>query len=684
MVLQSKTGKLKAREAVSKKGWEASGVKNVKTGTPRSRRLISDLTNKNARLLEETKEALEHQKVTSEVLQVIGRSMADTQPVFEQIIDSIERLFDCKQTAVFLAPGDDFLHLAARRGSGVEKIDHLYPQPIDQTSAAGMLRGQSYVPDARHAQDGSPVLRRVVEMIGNFSMVMTPMIWNEQSVGLIAVLRETNAVFDSKELDLLRTFADQAVIAIQNARLFKETKEALEHQTATADILKVIASSPSVVQPVFEAIAERSNRIVGGLTTAVFNLTEDVLSLTAFTRTNPVADSSLEALFPAPLSSFSFAETIRRGEIHHIADAGVDYITRPSIQDMARLRGWRSALYVPLLRDNKPIGMISVTRVEPGAFDPHHVRLLRTFADQAVIAVSNVGLFEELQQRTGELAASLDDLRAAKDRLVQTEKLASLGQLTAGIAHEIKNPLNFVNNFSMLSAELIDELNDLLNEADVNERVRAEVGVLSEFLKNNLMKVVQHGKRADSIVKNMLLHSRENTGDRLPTDINALVDESLNLAYHGARAGSPQFDVTFERNFDPAAGMIDLYPQEITRVFLNLISNGFYAVNKRREAAAADFEPRLSAATKNLGNKVEIRVRDNGTGIPRELKEKIFNPFFTTKPAGEGTGLGLSMSHDIIVKQHGGKIDVDTEPGAFTEFIITLPRNRAGKIPVGG
>ena len=188
---------------------------------------------------------------------------------------------------------------------------------------------------------------------------------------------------------------------------------------------------------------------------------------------------------------------------------------------------------------------------------------------------------------------------------------------------------------------------------------------------------MQHGKRADSIVKNMLLHSREGSGEHRPADINAIVEESVNLAYHGARAEKSGFNITLQHDLDPAAGMIDLYPQEITRVLLNLISNGFYAATKRKEAGEAGFEPMLRASTKNLGDAVEIRIRDNGTGIPQEVKEKIFNPFFTTKPAGEGTGLGLSMSHDIVVKQHGGRIDVETEPGAFTEFVITLPRKAA-------
>ena len=224
----------------------------------------------------------------------------------------------------------------------------------------------------------------------------------------------------------------------------------------------------------------------------------------------------------------------------------------------------------------------------------------------------------------------------------------------------------------------------MLKPAALDDKTREEVDELTHMLKGNLEKVVQHGKRADSIVKNMLLHSREGAGEHRPADINAIVEESLNLAYHGARAEKSGFNITLQRDLDPAAGVIDLYPQEITRVLLNLISNGFYAAAKRKEFGTEGFEPTLSATTKNLGSKVEIRIRDNGIGIPLEVREKMFNPFFTTKPAGEGTGLGLSMSHDIIVKQHGGKIDVDTQPGAFTEFIITLPRTTATQAQAGG
>jgi len=345
-----------------------------------------------------------------------------------------------------------------------------------------------------------------------------------------------------------------------------------------------------------------------------------------------------------------------------------------AMQDFAREFNFNSAIFAPMIRGDNVIGAIGVADFGPRVFDDKQVALIKAFADQAVIAIENARLFEELQKRTDDLSTSLDDLRTTQDRLVQTQKLASLGQLTAGIAHEIKNPLNFVNNFSGLSGEMIEELREALADVNLTEKKRSEITELMDTLRGNFDKVVQHGKRADVIVKNMLLHSREGSGEHRRVDINALVEESLTLAWHGARAEKQGFDVTMKRSFDPTAGEADLFPQDITRALLNLISNGFYAATKRRAETNGGYEPSLAAATRNLGDRVEITIRDNGTGIPLDVKEKMFNPFFTTKPAGEGTGLGLSISHDIIVKQHGGSIEVDTQPGEFTEIRVILPR----------
>ncbi|MDD1520005.1 MULTISPECIES: GAF domain-containing protein [Bradyrhizobium] len=1108
----------------------------------------------NVRLLNETKESLAHQTATSDVLQAIGSSMADTQPVFEKILDSVERLFESRQCAVMLGAADGMMHLAARRGIGADAMDRFYPLPLAQTMAGNVLerKQQTYVPSALSPL-ASPVMRRVAETAGDFSVVLTPMLWEGRGIGVINLSRAPNAVFSEKELALLRTFADQAVIAIQNARLFNELQartrdlsESLQQQTATADVLKVISRSTFNLQKVLETLvesaarlcdAERANifqrdgelyrllvnygfsreleeylkqypltsgrgTIVGravlegktihvpdvltdpeytshdyqsrgnwrsclgvplsrdGEILGVFFLTRsevrpftqkqielvttfadqaviaiknvelfeevraktrdleeslqqqtataevlEVISRSAFDlkavfdtvaehsvklcdadraiifrydgkllhiatafntapgfiewiAQNPIppgrhsgaARAALERrtvhipdvqndseyvygaknveairtilgvpiikgrnllgvimIFRLEVKPFTekqialvetfadqaaiaientrlFDDTrealerqtatgdvlkiISRSSVdlekvletlvetvarlcradqvymfhlrhdlwHLIADYGLStearefFKTNPftpgrgstsgraamelravSITDVLQdpeyalsegqaIAGYRSTLGVPLLRENTLIGVFSIVRTRVDPFASKEIELATSFADQAVIAIENARLFDELRERQAELRVTFDnmgdgvamfgpdrrlvawnrnfqemldlpdavlvsrprfaelfrylaargefgsadleaelgrsvddasremryerirpdgriievrrnpvpeggfvliyaditerkraeeairlardaaqnalrDLQTAQDRLVQTEKLASLGQLTAGIAHEIKNPLNFINNFAALSAELTDELSDTLRPVPFDERVRGDVEELTGTLKSNLAKVVQHGKRADSIVKNMLLHSREGSSELRAVDINGLVDESLNLAYHGARAEKPGFNITLQRQFDAAAGEAELFPQEITRALLNLISNGFYAATKRTaENGPEATEPTLLVSTKNLGASVEIRIRDNGTGIPADVKEKIFNPFFTTKPAGEGTGLGLSMTHDIIVKQHGGTIRVNTEPGLFTEFIVTLPR----------
>jgi signal transduction histidine kinase len=630
-------------------------------------------------------ESLQQQTATADVLKVISRSAFDLQTVLDTLTASAARLCEADMASISRQEGGGFYHVT-NHNFAPDWVD--FTKDFRMQSGRGSVVGRVLVQGevvqvADVLADPEYVYLEPQKKSGYRTFLGVPLMREGHPIGVLSLCRRTVQPFSDKQIELVSTFADQAVIAIENVRLFNETQEALERQTATADILKVIASSPSDVQPVFAAIAERSNRLIDGLSTAVYSIADDTMHLVAFTRTSPEADAALQASFPRPLSSAMWGERTSRGEIAEIPDAEVEWAGSADLLQLARLRGFRSLLFVPLLRDQTVIGVISVTRKEPGTFAVRHVQLLQTFADQAVIAIGNVRLFDEVQARTRELQASLEDLRAAQDRLIQTEKLASLGQLTAGIAHEIKNPLNFVNNFSALSAELTDELNGVLKPVAMDGKVREEVEELTGMLKDNLQKVVQHGKRADSIVKNMLMHSREGSGEHRPADINSLLDESLNLAYHGARAEKGEFNITLQRDFDADAGTIELFPQEITRAFLNLIGNGVYAATRRKtDEKEPGFEPTLWATTKNLGTTVEIRIRDNGIGIPAEVQQKMFNPFFTTKPAGEGTGLGLSMTHDIIVKQHGGRIDVATEPGQFTEFTIVLPRksNLSGRV----
>jgi signal transduction histidine kinase len=457
----------------------------------------------------------------------------------------------------------------------------------------------------------------------------------------------------------------------------REVTEALAQQTATSQILNVISRSPSDAQPAFEAIAENAARICYARFCAVFRFNGKLLHFAAHSGLAPEGVAAMQKTYPmAPGPGSTAARAILNAAVAHVPDIAAD--PEYAVAHLAKANTVRSVLAVPMLKQGRPIGAIAIARAEPGAFAERQIEILKTFADQAVIAIENVRLFQEVQTRTVELSRSLDELRNAQDRLIQTEKLASLGQLTAGIAHEIKNPLNFVNNFSSISGELLDELCGVLADAPLDKSFRAEIAELTSILKGNLDRVVHHGKRADSIVKNMLLHSREESGEHQLVEINAVVEESLNLAYHGARAEKPGFNIALERSLDPDAGEVDLYPQELTRVLLNLISNAIYATGKRKqEADGVPYEPTLSARTRNLGEAVEIRIRDNGTGIPQDVMQKMFNPFFTTKPAGEGTGLGLSLSYDIVVKQHAGTIEVETKTGEYTEFRIVLPRRAA-------
>jgi signal transduction histidine kinase/HAMP domain-containing protein len=351
----------------------------------------------------------------------------------------------------------------------------------------------------------------------------------------------------------------------------------------------------------------------------------------------------------------------------------------PKLADVLVRFGYRALIAAPLLHEERILGGLVVARHETGEFSKEVVGLIEAFATQSALAVRNAKLFEEQRQRERDLRAAHDELKAAQANLIHAEKMASLGQLTAGIAHEIKNPLNFVNNFSELSRELLQELKEAIASeiARLDGGARSDLEDLIETLTANLAKIVEHGRRADGIVTSMLLHSRGGSGERRETDLNALVGEALNLAFHGARAQDRGFNITLERDLDPDLVPVEIVPQDITRVLLNLFGNGFYAANmRRRKDADPAYQPILKVTTRDLGDQVEIRVRDNGVGVPPEVRTRLFTPFFTTKPTGEGTGLGLSISYDIVVQQHGGTMTVDSRPGEFTEFTARLPRTR--------
>ena len=644
----------------------------------------------NARLLNELRqrttdltESLDQQTATARVLEVISRSAFDLHAGFETVAESSVRLCEADRAYIFRLNGDVLRAVAAFNASQENK-DFVERNPIrlDRGSASGramLERRTIHIPDI----SADPEYSYGVKAIEPVKTVLAvPIQKGDDILGVIVIYQLQVRPFTDKQIALVEIFADQAAIAIENVRLLDELRErtnelgrSVEELRALGEVSQAVNSTLDL-ETVLSAIVANSVQLSGTEAGAIY-VFDDLQREFHLRATYGMDLELIDALTQRRigLDDPNVVQALARPERIQVADLRDE--APNEINEITLRAGFRARLLAPLMRGEDVVGLLVVRRRTPGAFSQNTVDLIKTFAAQSAVAIENARLFRDVE-------ASLEDLRTAQDRLVQTQKLASLGQLTAGIAHEIKNPLNFVNNFSGVSAELIDELREALGRMTGDDKTRREIVELSDTLRDNLDKIVQHGKRADSIVKNMLLHSREGSGEHRPVDVNALVEEAVNLAYHGARAEKQGFNITLQRSFDPAAGEVDVFPQEITRVLLNLISNSFYAATKRKAQANSDgYEPTLTAATKNLGDRVEISIRDNGTGIPPEVREKLFNPFFTTKPAGEGTGLGLSISHDIIVKQHGGSIAVDTEPSVFTEFRIVLPRASASLMKSG-
>ena len=762
----------------------------------------------NLRLAHELAEAREQQAATSELLKVIGRSTYDLQPVFETLAENAVRLCEAERSFIFRFDGE-YLRVVATHNTSAEIRAFVEQNPIlpgraSATARAALEQRTVHVLDAQTDPEYTYGSRQVEP----FRTILTvPMLKANQMLGVILVYRLEVRPFTNSQIALLETFADQAVIAIENVRLFDEVqsrtedlRESLQQQTATADVLKTISRSSVDLETVLDTLVETVARLCRADQAAMFRRRDDKYHLVAAHGLSAEAKKFMITHPFAPDRGTTSGRVVLERRAVHIPDVLQD--SEYTYLEGQKVVGYRTLLGIPLLREETLIGTISVYRQVVRPFTDKEIELATSFADQAVIAIENARLFDELRDRQAELRVTFDnmgdgvvmfdaearltawnrnfqemlelpdaflagrpsfadyfryladrgeysadleaqlsrtiedtrremrvertrpdgqviemrrnpvpgggfvliyaditerkraeeairiardaaetalhELQIAQASLVHAQKMAALGQVTAGIAHEIKNPLNFVNNFAGLSVELLDELKDAAAKAvgALDPGKRAEIVETIGMLTGNLEKIVEHGRRADGIVRSMLQHSRGGSGDWQAADLNVLVEEALNLAYHGARAQDPNFDITLEHDLDHNLAPVDVVPQELTRVLLNLIGNGFYAANKRSRESDSAYSPALKVTTREFGESVEVRVRDNGIGIPPEDRDKLFQPFFTTKPTGEGTGLGLSISYEIVTQQHGGTITVDSEVGDFTEFTLRLPRRR--------
>ena len=553
--------------------------------------------------------------------------------------------------------------------------DQLIASIVQELTGAAIAARQRVVSEAERATRLSQFVVAAAVVLGFLLTVLVL----RSIVGPLRRLTAAMAGLNAGNIDVAIPEAgrDEIGAVAQTLALFRETLRELRETLAQLEALQAVGravGSTLDLERVLSLVAARAVEFAHAHAGMIYEFDETAREF-RFRSSHGAEPELIEELSAAPIR---FGE----GAISAAAVAGTPaqvrdllaerQITLPKLADALARRGYRSLIAAPLFHEQTILGGLVVARREAGEFSKEVVSLIEAFATQSALAVRNAKLFEEQRRRERDLRIANEQLKQAQASLVHAEKMASLGQLTAGIAHEIKNPLNFVNNFAELSRELLEELRETAAAPG------PEQDELIETLNANLAKIVEHGRRADGIVTSMLSHSRGGTGERRATDLNALTEEALNLAFHGARARDKSFNITLDRDFDSNLRPIDLVPQDITRVLLNLLGNGFYAAAKRlREGIDKGFQPTLRVATRELGVEVEIRVRDNGVGMPPEVQSKLFTPFFTTKPTGEGTGLGLSISYDIVTQQHGGTIAVDSRLGEFTEFTVRLPRRTA-------
>lgn len=663
------------------------------------------LFNETTRLLAETEQRNAELAVINSVQEGLVREM-DMQAIYSLVGD---RICDVLNTQTLLIRTFDHKTGIETWEYAIENGKRLHSEPrpfiwankhLIKTKEP-LLINENYIETAKKYGDKN---KGVSKGLPPKSAIFVPMLVGDEVMGSVSLQNvEREHAFNESDVRLLSTLTNSMSVALENARLFNETTRLLAETEQRATELQTVnnISRALVSQLQFDALIN----LVGEQMRETFKA--DIVYLA-------LHDQETNMLhFPYYYGDLSKSKPFGNGLTEKIILRKEPLLINHDLEEAydrikAEKRGkWvESYLGVPIIAGNKAIGVISVQSTEErNRFNEYDQRLLSTIAANVGVAMQNAEAYKKLQE-------ALNELKSAQEQLVQQEKLASLGQLTAGIAHEIKNPLNFVNNFSEVSIELVDEVREELicekgngkpgagkppldrfrspaEEGDeVSNAVGNEVGDIKNESKNldidytlsilddieaNLKKILEHGKRADGIVKSMLLHSRGKSGERIPTDLNKLLDEYVKMAYHGMRAVDKSFNIDIQTDYDSSIGVMDLVAQDLSRAFLNIINNAMYAAYEYAKETGGR-NAVIEVKTRNSGNHIEIRIHDNGPGILEAIREKIFEPFFTTKPTGEGTGLGLSMTYDII-NLHKGTLQIETEPGEFTEFIITLPKN---------
>ncbi len=632
----------------------------------------------NARLFQETKRLLNETQLRNAELSILNTiqeglvTEMDFKAIINLVGDKFREALDIQDIGIRLYDKEkDVLHFPYEYEHGKKLlIQSMEPTRLSRyvLDTCKMLLLKSNT-DEEKAKLGIIGNTTIVGTDRSKSLIMVPIMLGNEAKGLIIVENyEKEDAFTESDIRLLTTVANSMSVALENARLFNETLRLLdESKKRTAEL--------STVNSISQAIAGHLEigkliNLVGDQVRNLFNANLVYVAL---------LDKEKEMIeFPYGYGDEYPAMKLGEGLTSHIIlhkepllinkeadkkteELGVERIGTPSA----------SYLGVPIFVGDEILGVLSVQSTEKeNVFTEDDKRLLGTIAAHVGIAINNANAYEELNK-------TLENLRSTQDQLVAQEKLASLGQLTAGIAHEIKNPLNFVNNFSELSVGLVEEIKEEIGKVNskLTESEKDSLHEILDLLKQNSEKIKEHGKRADSIVHSMLQHSRGKTGERQLADINAILDEDLNLVYHGMRAQDNTFNIKIEREYDKSISEIFVIPQDISRVFLNILTNGCYEAHRKKIEQNPEEAAKIVVKTAETGKYIEIRIRDNGSGIPDKIKDDLFTPFFTTKPSGKGTGLGLSISYDIVVREHHGELLFETKEGEFTEFIIRLPKN---------